>query len=146
VTAWVTAGPASAVTLRAAKPPLVDATCTSPGLTRPDRIILACGDGNAIAQNLSWSKWGPRSATASGALRQNDCTPDCAEGTFHAFPARFVLSEMVAAAGRNYFTRVTIRFAGREPSGRRVETVSDCFVSPPERYIPRCPANLRGAG
>ena len=129
-----------------AKLPLVDWNCISPGRVKPAQIVLACGDGNAMAEYLTWAKWDDRSATATGSLKQNDCNPDCANGSFHTYPARFTLSETVPVAGRNYFTRVTIRFAQKGPSARRSEMVKDCFDTPPARYIPRCPADLQRSG
>jgi len=122
-----------------AKLPVIDWNCASPGRVKPARIVLACGDGNAVAENLTWVKWGASSASGRGVLRQNDCTPDCADGTFHVFPAQFFLSHTASAAGREYFTSVRIRFSAAEPGGRRTEVVTDCDVSPPVAYIPRCP-------
>jgi hypothetical protein len=124
---------------------LVDSNCYAKGQARPARIVLACGDGNAVAEHLTWQKWTGQSAIGRGDLRGNDCVPDCAQGTFHNYPARFTLSETVVAAGRNYFTRVTIRFTAKAPSAKRVETVKDCFDSPPSPYVPRCPSDLQGA-
>ena len=132
-------GQAADAASRSAKLPVIDWNCASPGRVKPVRIVLACGDGNAVAENLTWLKWGATSARGRGVLRQNDCTPDCANGTFHVFPAQFFLSHTVSAAGRKYFTSVKIRFSGSEPAGRRTEVLTDCDVSPPEAYIPRCP-------
>jgi hypothetical protein len=132
-------GQALAATTRPAKLPLIDWNCTSPGRVKPATIVLACGDGNAQAVNLTWLKWGARLASARGDLTQNDCTPDCADGVFHTFPAQFTLSETVPADGRRYFTRVTVRFTDQEPSGHRTEVLTDCFVAPPAAFIPKCP-------
>jgi len=127
--------------------PLVDYACTVPGVAKPTTIILACGDGNAVAEQLHWQRWGTRRASGTGVVRQNDCTPDCAAGTFHVYPATFTLSEIVPANGRRYFTRVTIRFTKGVPlPGHRVESVKDCFDHPPAPFVPRCPADLQGAG
>jgi hypothetical protein len=137
---------ASATASHATKLALVDWNCLSRGQAKPVRIVLACGDGNAVAEHLTWLKWSSSTATANGDLHQNDCVPDCAAGHFHTYPARFTLSETVSAAGRNYFTRVTMRFTHNEPTGKRSESVKDCFDSPPAAYIPRCPPDLQGAG
>src|SRR5580704_7872421 len=90
------------------KAPLVDSQCTQPGQVKPSEIILACGDGNSVAQRLHWQKWSHSSASGSGVLHQNNCTPYCAEGTFHDYPARFGLSDAVNAGGREYFTVVKV--------------------------------------
>lgn len=137
---------ASAATSHSSKQTLVDFDCLSKGGAKPAQILLACGDGNAIAEHLSWIDWDSTGATATGVLTQNDCVPNCASGTFHNYPARFVLSELVLTDGRDYFTRVTIRFKSNGPGDRRTESVKDCFDSPPAAYIPRCPSNLQSAG
>ena len=130
---------ASGATARPTTVPLIDANCSAPGAIRPARIVLACGDGNAVAQNLTWAKWNATSAKGTGVLRQNNCTPDCAEGTFHLFAARFVLSDPVTAGGRDYFTSIRVRFLGAEPAGRRTEMLTDCDVHPPSADLPQCP-------
>jgi hypothetical protein len=135
-------GGSPAVTLP--KTPLVDANCYSVGLVKPSQIVLACGDGNGVAQNLQWSSWSSQGASGTGDLNQNNCTPDCADGHFVAYPARFRLSEKVVAAGRYYFTRVGITFSGATPAGKQSEAVKDCFDTPPSRHVPRCPKDLRG--
>jgi hypothetical protein len=141
-----TSGGPSTTGAAAPKLPLVDWNCLMTGQVRPARIVLACGDGNAVAENLTWLKWNSKAAVGMGKLNQNDCAPDCAQGTFHLYPARFVLSETVPAAGRPYFTRVTVTFADNNPAGQRVEMVKDCYDTPPAPYVPRCPADLQGAG
>jgi hypothetical protein len=128
----------------APKLPLVDANCYSVGQVKPTQIVLACGDGNGVAQNLTWTRWDSQGALGSGDLNQNDCTPDCAEGHFVQYPATFRLSEQVTAAGRTYFTRVGITFSGATPAGKQSESVKDCFDTPPSSHVPRCPDDLRG--
>jgi hypothetical protein len=126
--------------------PQVDWNCTAAGLVKPTQIILACGDGNAVAEQLHWTKWTGTRAVGAGFLRQNDCAPDCADGTFHNYPARFTLSETTSAGHVRYFTRVTISFTGMTPLGRKTELVKDCWANPPTPGQPKCPADLLGAG
>jgi hypothetical protein len=123
------------------KPNLVDSLCTKPGQVKPSKIILACGDGNTVAQKLHWQKWGTGTAQAKGTLHQNDCTPYCAEGKFHDYPAHFALSDTVHADGRTYYTEVTVTFIGKRPRSfaKRSFSTPDCFVNPPETFLPRCP-------
>jgi hypothetical protein len=141
------AGSPAAATTHHTLPSLVDARCIHPGQARPATIVLACGDGNAVAEHVRWQTWATTRAAGEGTLSQNDCTPDCAQGGFHGYPARFALSDTVRAGGRTYFTKVTITFAGRRPlsATKKVEVVSDCFVNPPEAYIPKCPPDLSPA-
>jgi hypothetical protein len=132
-------------TAASTKQPLVDAQCTKPGKTKPATIILACGDGNAVLQKLSWSSWKDHSASGQGSLSQNDCTPDCADGTFHSYPIKVSLADPVPTDGRQYFVKVTLSFPKHRPTGvAKVERVTDCFANPPADYIPKCPAALQG--
>jgi hypothetical protein len=126
------------------KPNLVVAQCTQPGQVKPSEIVLACGDGNSVAQQLHWRAWGRNSASGSGILSQNDCTPYCAAGTFHNYPAHFGLSDAVRAGGREYYTVVKVTFTGKVPSPyeKRSFSTSDCFVNPPAKFLPKCPANV----
>jgi hypothetical protein len=144
VSGW--SGSASAVTH--AKPALVDALCLQPGQTKPKEIVMACADGNAVAEHLRWSSWRSTSARAKGTLHQNDCTPYCALGTFYNYPAVFDLSDMVRADGREYFTKLTISISGKITSTypKRKYSVSDCYVNPPKPFVPRCPSNLAYLG
>jgi hypothetical protein len=141
VSSYVWAGPATAAT-KTPRLPLVDWNCYSPGKVEPTQILLACGDGNAVMKHLTWTTWTTTSATGQGVLESNDCHPSCVGGTFHTYPARFTLTETVRASGRNYFTRVTMQFTAKRPSGRKSVSVSDCFATPPKPFIPRCPADL----
>ena len=146
LTAGGSGGAATTSSTSSSKLPLVDWNCYTTGRVKPTRIVLACGDGNGVVENLTWLKWSSKVAIGKGDLNQNDCNPDCAEGTFRTYPARFLLSETVPTAGREYFTKVTITFVGKSPMGQRVETAKDCFDNPPATYNPRCPADLQGAG
>ena len=60
-------------------------------MVRPKSFVLACADGNAAFVKLAWSTWAPGLASAQGTLVLNDCTPYCAAGHFHRYPALVVL-------------------------------------------------------
>ena len=57
----------------------------------PRQILFACGDGAFYSDHLHWRKWHPRRAVGEGEFHQNDCRPDCAEGTFHERDGKIVL-------------------------------------------------------
>src|ERR1700690_2021172 len=59
---------------------------------RPGTIVLACADYNLELTKLRWSSFGGASADASGRYYANDCTPNCAAGTFHSYPIKLVAS------------------------------------------------------
>jgi hypothetical protein len=56
---------------------------------------MSCADANASWKKVSWATWGSKSATGSGELYQNDCTPNCAAGRFRTYAAKVVLSEVI---------------------------------------------------
>ena len=49
----------------------------------PTEIVLTCADHGTRLQGLRWTVWTQTHARAIGTTVYNDCTPDCAEGTFH---------------------------------------------------------------
>jgi hypothetical protein len=62
--------------------------CGLARVSQPATITLACGDGGVQLYSLRWSHWGESTATATGTYNWNDCTPDCAGGTWHQRPIR----------------------------------------------------------
>jgi len=70
-------------------------TCLMRPEIRPSSYIIACGDGNAYWQGVKWTGWGGTTTTGTGQYVGNDCIPDCADGTFHAYPLTIVLSHLV---------------------------------------------------
>jgi hypothetical protein len=136
---------ASGATTAAVTRPFIEWNCVN-GKVKPSTIILACGDGNAVAEQLRWTQWKSARAIGTGILRQNDCTPDCADGVFSNYPARFMLTETTPVGHVKFFTRVTITFSGKDPVGKKTESVKDCWDTPPTPDQPECPANLQGAG
>jgi len=90
--------------------------CTDPGAAqymevRPKEIEVS-GDGSGTVTNLVWSDWGAPHATATGTIRLNDCTPNCAEGKFSSYPA-------------------TVTLAGLTPYGTDLEAYSTIVVQSP---------------
>ncbi len=89
-----------------------------PGMVRPRTFTVTCADGGILYDRLNWASWTPGRASASGLLEENDCTPDCAFGHFHAYPARVVLWGNTAVRnhpGEHCFTRMTITLTGARP-------------------------------
>jgi hypothetical protein len=106
-------GPARAATAPPAPVPARTVVFDCPGqhaLVRPKTFILACADGNALFVKLAWTSWTPGLASAKGTLVLNDCTPFCAAGHFHRYPAVVVLwgSKAVRPGERSYTTLTEI--------------------------------------
>jgi hypothetical protein len=58
---------------------------------RPAEIYIS-GDGSLFVKGIAWYGWGDATVTGYGTLWQNDCTPDCVQGTFSTVPATITLS------------------------------------------------------
>jgi hypothetical protein len=74
-------------------------------------------DGRNRPGHLSWRKWARTQALGSGAVWLDDCTPDCAKGTFHPYPVQVVAFRPV----KGHFTRLTLRYTyhGKREIDRR---------------------------
>jgi hypothetical protein len=107
----------AAKTQPATKPVVFD--CQNHAVVEPATYILTCADYGSFLTNLSWTGWTGEQATATGVHELNDCTPDCADGKFHDYPAiiTFWRPEPLAAhPGETYFSRITVRYTtGHRP-------------------------------
>jgi hypothetical protein len=103
--------------LAAAAPPVYTG-CSHRHQVRPAEIVIACADANFYVNRLRWTRWGSRDAVAAGTAHENDCTPYCAAGHFHAYPATLRLSQPVTCVkGRREFARIGWRFTAAKPAG-----------------------------
>ncbi len=87
-------------------------------LVKPKTFILTCADGNVVISKLSWTSWAPGLASAAGTLEENDCTPYCAAGHFHAYPAVVVLWGSTAVKnhpGERSYAKLTLILTGTRP-------------------------------
>lgn len=92
------------------------ADCSS-AKVRPTTITVACGDGGAWVQGMTWTSWGPATATGSGQFYQNTCQPNCAEGKPASYPARVTLSGVENDPAGAYFSHLTVTWEGSAPPG-----------------------------
>ncbi|HZP71986.1 MAG TPA: hypothetical protein VFA97_01285 [Gaiellaceae bacterium] len=86
-------------------------------VVRPHSIVVACADGNFYLTRLSWTSWAAAKAVAAGTGHQNDCTPNCAAGHFHTYPADVSLTKPRTCAGHKVFTTLSWRFTKPTPKG-----------------------------
>jgi hypothetical protein len=116
------------------------------GLYEPSTIYLACGDGEDIANGLTWSQWGTATATGQGTVNEVSCVPDCADGKDIAYPVDITLSRPVKAGnGKEYFVRIMLTFTGDNPDGSSTQMFKACDDTPLAPYIPACPPSDQGA-
>jgi len=109
-------------------PGLLTNTGGKPFVVRPAQVIYT-GDGSGVLGGfagkgplrrfgaLRWSSWGHHQAMGSGAVWLDDCTPNCAQGTFHPYP----VSVHAFAPSAGHFTRLTLRYTyqGKQVLDRR---------------------------
>ena len=92
----------------------VSSNCTRFAI-RPSQIVFTCADGNFFMTQGEWTTWRRYRAVGSALFHSNDCTPSCAEGTFHRMRGRIVLrgrEPCPDAHHRPVFTRATILLDG----------------------------------
>jgi hypothetical protein len=101
-------------------------------LVRPGTFVISCADANTYLGKLSWTSWTPGLASATGRLEENDCTPYCAAGHFHAYPAVVVLWGSTAVKnhpGEHSYTKMTVILTGPRP--RYYDYISRKWVTAP---------------
>jgi hypothetical protein len=100
----------------AASSPRALPDCVGHPRVEPARVAFACADGNFGVDHLKWVGWGTGRAVGLGSAYVNDCTPYCAAGHFHRYPAVVIASgsERCPDGSRAYST-VTYAFIGRSP-------------------------------
>ena len=83
----------------------------------PAALVLACADANYALAGLKWSGWTTGSASATGSVQANDCTPNCAAGHFHSYRVRVVADRLGACKGKRVYLRLTVTYPGKRPTG-----------------------------
>jgi hypothetical protein len=85
---------------------------------KPEQIVLACADYGTLIRMAKWTHWGDATTTTTSArLWLNDCTPDCADGTFHGEPAKAIVTRIVKHRGVRYYTRMRVVPTAPNPLG-----------------------------
>jgi hypothetical protein len=83
----------------------------------PKAVVLACADANYELASLAWSSWGSPAARAIGIARANDCTPNCAAGSFHAWPVSVRADRPTSCGGKRIYLRLTVSYGGKLQTG-----------------------------
>lgn len=88
---------------------------------KPIQIVYS-GDGQAFlagtgstSSHLVWTTWSSRQGRGRGADWHNNCVPNCAEGTFTAYPATVRVYRPRRVAGYLLFTRMTTTYIRTQP-------------------------------
>jgi hypothetical protein len=93
--------------------------CLGNSLVRPKAVDF-CGDGAFFLRQIKWATWSRSSAVGAAVAHQDDCRPDCADGTYHLYPVAVWLTRPRTCSDRRVqFTRVNYEFLARHPAGIR---------------------------
>jgi hypothetical protein len=88
---------------------------------KPTSIVFACADAGLGADQLAWTSWNNASAAGTGEIYENNCTPNCAAGTFIKYPASFALSNRVNSVIGPLFSTLTASYTGTGPNGQKTQ-------------------------
>jgi hypothetical protein len=84
----------------------------------PASVVLTCADANYALTGLKWSGWTLGSASATGKVRANDCTPNCAAGHFHNYKVSVVADRLdICKSSTRVYLRLTLTYPGARPKG-----------------------------
>jgi hypothetical protein len=69
---------------------------------------------------MHWTVWAGSHADGTGTASLDDCTPNCAAGTFTSYPVLVHADQVHACSAtdpRRYYNRLIIAFPNRAPGG-----------------------------
>jgi len=121
--------PSSTPSARPQLPGVIDDCTAAPPLgeqsvVEPASITLACADNGLGIGDLVWSAWTATGATGTGRVWANDCTPNCAEGKFHYYPAAITVSGVKDTTKDGLlFSRVTVTYQTADPAAPALDNV-----------------------
>jgi hypothetical protein len=96
---------------------------------RPAVITLACADDGLGVKGMAWTTWTTSSATGRGALWENLCQPNCAEGKIANYPVAVTLSLVKTSSQGPWFATLTVAWEGARPPNQ----TPDSFTLTPPR-------------
>ncbi len=88
------------------------------------RYILYTGDSSGVlsgpkpGDSLHWSSWTAKTAFGGGYDQIDNCKPDCASGSFTAYPIKIEAWKPGISHGELVFSRLTILYTSKPPAGR----------------------------
>ena len=75
---------------------------------RPELLMLTCGSGGMRVERIIWAAWSSIGAVGYGTYLENDCEPDCSQGSYDSVPVYFTLSETVTHKGKIFLKTIEI--------------------------------------
>lgn len=86
-------------------------TCAGKTVYEPKSYVITCADANSLLVKIHWTSWTPTSASALATYSANDCTPYCAAGKFHSYPARVLFSGTDHTKYGPLYSRLEVSYA-----------------------------------
>ncbi len=129
--------------VRSAPPVVFDCPARS-AVVEPKTYVLTCADANSYLGKLSWTSWRLGRASAKGVLEENDCTPYCAAGHFHSYPAVVVFwgdATVKNHPGERCYTAMTVILTGQRP--RYYDYLTHKWVTAPVTQTSTLPTSPR---
>jgi hypothetical protein len=84
----------------------------------PSSLTLTCADANYGLAAMKWVDWGSAQTVGAGSVRANNCTPNCAAGTFQSYPVLATASAVATClSGRKQYTRLVLKYPSSRPKG-----------------------------
>jgi hypothetical protein len=96
--------------------PTVSLDCLGKPTVRPPEVVLACADAGLGVRRIRWLGWGQPTAAGVGTAFANDCTPTCAAGRLHSYPAVLLLSGAQRCHGKTAYRTATVAIVGEPPA------------------------------
>jgi serine/threonine-protein kinase len=89
-------------------------TSSNPQQMRTEPVqIVTTGDGSGFLKDLTWSGWGQPTAQGTGLLEVDNCTPNCAQGTYTGYHATVTLTRLTPYGhGNEAYADMTVTAPG----------------------------------
>ncbi len=84
--------------------------CIGKPQIKPSSYTIACADAGIYLKSMRWKSWTNTKAIATGQYWQNDCTPSCAAGKFHGYPATITLSNPKSTKSGKVFADMSVSY------------------------------------
>jgi hypothetical protein len=75
---------------------------------KPESLTSTCADYGMAIFNIKWKIWGATGAFGTGTYSENQCKPNCAEGTRVETPVSIQLRDLLFDGKKYYLSRATI--------------------------------------
>jgi hypothetical protein len=100
--------------------------CSQPPQVKPEHIILTCADATLAVDKIVWNSWTVDGATGHGVEFQDNCVPNCAQGSATYSPVTIRLSGATPPNFRYTSAVVTNQNTGKSDTWPMNQTETCC--------------------